>query len=423
VQREPAASHTLAHMNRARAFALFRFRHAWRRFWLAQALSLGGDWFSLVAVSVLSLTANGGGTVALAITLAAHLAPQALLSPFAGHLADRFDRRRLLIAGSVIEGLLTLLMLEAARRGNVPALQLFVLLRAAMATLREPAAGSALPRLVEREELGVANAMMSATWSVCFAMGMALGGLVTEISPVFALAVDAATFFGSALLLAGLPALPPEPRAPGARRSSWAEAGVTLRLALGKDLRAFLLAKTPVALAAGGGWIALNLVARARPELGGESATLGVLQAVRGVGTGVGPILALWAISRGVRRDVMDHLAAGASFLGIVALVLAPNAGFALPCTLLWGAGAGANWVLTTTVIQERAPPEFLGRLIGAEALFYTLAMTGTALLSAVVLDAGVALGPATALGVGLGAVSWIALRWRPTPEARPVAV
>jgi hypothetical protein len=250
---------------------------------------------------------------------------------------------------------------------------------------------------------------------------MALGGLVTEVSPVLALAVDAASFFGAASLMGGLPAIPPEAAAKNSDRSSFGEARVTLRLALGRDLRQFVLAKTPVALAAGAGWIALNLVAQARPELGGPSATLGVLQGVRGIGTGVGPILAVYALGRGVRRDLLDHLGAAASFAGIFGLAFSPNAGFALLSVFFWGSGAGINWVLTTTVIQERSPPAYLGRLIGADALFYTIGMSGTALLSGELVESGVNLVHATVLGAAIGTVSWIALRWRPTPETRPV--
>ena len=95
--------------------ALLRGRPHYRTIWAAELVSITGDWFSLVAVSILAASASPDkGGLALATVLAAHLLPQALLAPVAGWLADRFDRRALLVGGNFVEGLLTLGMLAEA---------------------------------------------------------------------------------------------------------------------------------------------------------------------------------------------------------------------------------------------------------------------------------------------------------------------
>src|SRR5688572_7116099 len=98
--------------------ALLGARPAFRRFWTSYLVSLLGDWMSFVAVSVLSL-ASGSGPVSLALLLAAHALPAAVLAPVAGALADRLDRRRLILGANVAQGLLTLAMALAAASGSV----------------------------------------------------------------------------------------------------------------------------------------------------------------------------------------------------------------------------------------------------------------------------------------------------------------
>ncbi len=396
-------------------FTLLRRRPDWRRLWASEALSLVGDWFSLVAVSVVSLRAGGGGVVALAISLAAHLLPQALFAPVAGLLADRLDRKRILIAASLVEGALTLGMVASVSRQSIVLLQILVFLRAAVSSLRPPASGAALPRLVQPEELAPANALTSATWSVAFAAGMALGGLATELSPLIALIIDAGTFFVSAAMLTRLPRLPAREKdearpVAGVLGTALTELRGALSLGVSPELRAHVFGKTPVALAAGAGWIALNLVAQKNAWFGGGAATLGVLQGLRGIGTGIGPIVALTLVGRGVRRAWVEHGAVASVLLGIALLTGAVSPLFSSLGVLLWGSGAGANWVLTTTRIQERAPGAFLGRLLALDALSFTVAMASSALLSSFLIQSEVALPTTALLFALLGAVAWLGL-------------
>jgi len=393
-------------------------RPAFLRMWSAELVSLIGDWFSLVAVSILSLDSPDGGVFALATSLAAHLLPQAFAAPLGGWVADRFDKRRVLLAGAYIEGALTLLMLGAAHLGTIGVLQLALCLRSMASAVREPAAGAALPTIVERDELRDANTLTGFTWSVALAIGMSIGGFVTASGPQFALAVDACTFLLSAAILFGLPKLPPseEPRAEGgiapvrdivlAARAGWSP-----------RMRRSIFTFAPVALVSGSGWLHLNLVGHVHALAAGAAATIGILQAIRGVGTALGPIA-----SRRVSGSSLDRFAdvgALVVVIGAVGLAFAPTFWFASIAAVLWGAGGGAVWVILTTEIQTSKDEAMRGRYIALAGLAFTASMTLGAWTAAALLQVGLSEGIGAVIIGAAACVSWLALR-RPSLETAP---
>ncbi|MCK6592631.1 MAG: MFS transporter, partial [Polyangiaceae bacterium] len=210
--------------------ALLRDRPLFRRLWMSEVISLLGDWMSFVAISLLALQ-KGGGVVGLALVLVGHSLPHALLAPVAGVLADRLDRKRLMIAAYIAEAGLTIAMAIAASRGNVPAVQVLVFARASVAAFLPPVQSAALRRVVREDELLTANSLTSLTWSVMFALGMAAGGLIAALGPTIALAIDASTFVIAAFLLRVLPSMRAEGRA--------LEGGLGTALgSVGRDMRA-----------------------------------------------------------------------------------------------------------------------------------------------------------------------------------------
>jgi MFS family permease len=403
---------------------LLRNRPAYRALFASEVISATGDWFSLVAVSILTAEAAGDATgVALASVLAAHLLPQALFAPVSGWFADRFDRRSLLMFGAVVEGLLTLAMVACARERSVGALQAILFARASVASLREPAAGAALPSLVDRSELATANALGATAWSTTFVVGMALGGIATELGPTIALTIDAATFFVAALLLRPLPSLsPPLDRVRvvglvGAFASAGRDVLAAARVAAGPELRASVFGKTPSSIAAGAAWVALNLQAQRLAVLATAATTLGILQAVRGVGTGVGPLLAR---RRWLSSDAMAHVAALSSLAGCLGIALAPRFSTALVAVFLWGLGGGGLWVITQTEIQERSDDAMRGRLLSLDALGFTVGMGGTALVFGALVDRGVPSAYSATGLVAFSALGWFWLRTQPSESDVP---
>jgi hypothetical protein len=322
--------------------------------------------------------------------------------------------------------------MAAAAAGELVALvQGLVFARASVAALREPAAGAALPRLVQKDELVTANTLGGTTWSLTFAIGMALGGAVTELGPTVALVADAMTFGVAALLLRGLPALVPEreardPRVPlralGLLRTLGTDLADAARRAWTTDLRRAVFAKAPIGLAYGGGIIALNVVAHERPLVGGAAFTLGILQATRGVGTGVGPMLVRRALERGASKDLMSHVAVIAALGGASTLALVTSPVLIVVSALLWGMGSGANWVLSTSDIQAHAGDAYLGRMLALDGLLVAGAICGTSIGSALAVEAGAPLGIVVACLALSASLCWIALRLGTPRRARLTA-
>lgn len=384
-----------------------------RRLWLAQAISLFGDWFTYVAVGTLSLSESSGLT-GIAVVLVAYTLPRAVLAPLAGVVADRLDRRAILVGASLLRALVVLGMLVAADAPLALAALLFV--RTALSAFTDPAAGAALPQLVPVARLGAANALLAATWSAIFALGVAVGGIVTAaVGPRGALAIDAATFVLAAALFATLPRLRPGERsgetAPEADRERESAPRFSAAWRLAWRERALLhaaLAKLPVAFANGGAWVLLHALA-GHLRAGDLALALGTLHAARAAGTGVGPIL--WARIARLRGTALGiEVATALTLVAVVGFTGVTAPAPLLLASVLWGLGVGATWVTSTTRIQTLAPNPFLGRLAAVDLMGHTVGQCLGGLVAALLADAWLAPNHAGWLVVAAAAALWCAL-------------
>jgi len=396
-----------------RWLALFRRNPAFFRMWLAECASLAGDWFSLVAVSVLAAEQGGGeGALAVAVTLAVYELPMAAMRPVAGVLADRFDRRNLLVFVHVFQAVLTALMAERALARDVTTLQALVFVRSIVAGLDWPARNGAIRRLVVEEDRMAANALGGASWSAMYAIGMALGGLVTTLGVPLALALDAVTFAVAALLLTTLPAIPTRGAEGGVldalakARADFVEGLVIARSSV-ERFRA-VASKTPLGLLGGAGVVLLNLLAQRSAFAGSAALTLGVLQATRGLGTGLGPLLVERAIARGFRLAHARRMAGLFGVVGVAAVGASSGGWWCLVPAWLWGMGVGSNWMISSAELQRHSDDEAIGRLSGLDLLSVEASFAFSALAGGVAIEVTGRLGSAAAVGIALGSLGWL---------------
>jgi len=406
---------------------LLRTRPHFRRLWAAGAISLVGDWLSFVAISLLTMR-NEKSAIALGVMFMVTLLPRAMMSPFAGVLADRIDRRRILVGASLLQAALTAAMVAAAASASIRVLFALMLVRAAASSLVTPAEAASIPRVVEESEIGPANALLSSMWSVTYILGMALGGILAQLGPTLAIALDGATFIAAALLAAGLPPLVPtgaerDPPRDGRGGRAFARVGAELRDAwrtatARPELLRALFAKSLLALATTTGWVVLNVVAGSE-VLGPAALSLGALQAVRGAGTGFGPVL-FERLARGgapYARLLDASFVVGLGAVIAFTLVRSPLAIGVL--AFLWGTGSGANWVVSSTVIQKTAPDAVLGRVTALDDLALTLVQSASAVGGAAMVDR-VGNTPAVGVVAFLSATAWIGLTVVATLRVRP---
>ncbi|MFL5767792.1 MAG: MFS transporter [Actinomycetota bacterium] len=170
-----------------------------RRLAFATGVSGTGDWAASVALSLL-VFAETHSTIWLSASFFFIQAPKGFLSPVAGMVADRFDRRRVIVVCALLSGAAYVAMV--ATREPVWLIALGSL--AALVDLPAgPAAIAAVPNLVGEDELSWANGTVSAAFRLGTLIGPALGGALYAFAgagSVFAL--NAVSFLASAVVVA-----------------------------------------------------------------------------------------------------------------------------------------------------------------------------------------------------------------------------
>jgi MFS family permease len=371
-----------------------------------------GDGIALVALVLLVQGSTGSGT-AVGVLLLASSVPR-FLGPLAGAVADRVDQRRLMIGCDL--GNAAIFVAVATWNPRFGLLLPLVGASAVLDTLFAPAGRSAVPALVEREDLVQANAWMGTSLNLQVALGTLVGGaLVAVAGPRGALGVNALSFLLSAAMLVGLPPL----RAPESsiRRGFLAIGWEGFAFAWRTRIVRLLVTTLFLGLA----FAAVDnvaLVFLVRETLGGGPLAFGSVLAAFGVGMIAVSVGLSW---RRLPVAVSTLLIIGwvSSGLGTAVTGLAPLMAVAAMGQAVAGFGNGLQNIAADTLIQRAVPPELLGRVFG---MVSTAAVGGTTLAYA----AGGPLLDATSPrvvfligGIGTLVVSawlWIALR-RGLPE------
>jgi MFS family permease len=322
----------------------------------SRAVSFVGDGITTTVLTLLVAQRDGPGGVA--VLLLAGTLPR-FLGPLAGVLADRVETRRLMatceLASALVVAVVAVLLPPQA------VLAPLVALAAAIATVRGPAGQSLVPALVAEEDRAPANALFGMAGTLQLALGPGLGGLLAAGPGGLhaALAVDAATFAVSALLLLRLPRLVPARIAPG---GLWSDASAGLRYVAAHRSVVLLVISMFVLVA----FAAMDNVALVflTDDLGAGTAGYGFAAGAFGVGMlAAAAACARWA--RGRSAGALIVLAVVVTGIGTALTGFAPLLAVVLAGQLVAGMGnAGENTGLAT-VVQSLVPREYLGRVFG----------------------------------------------------------
>ncbi|HYE78623.1 MAG TPA: MFS transporter [bacterium] len=199
--------------------SLLRTYPRFRNLWIANIISLLGDWLDAMALAevAIGLTSRPGSplTAAQALTamMLARLLPISLLSPIAGNAADRFPRIKVMQVCNLISAACVLLFLPFLTTEGLPVVLLLLFVKLGALTFFAPAYQAAVPVIVPHEHLQQANALGITTFSAMTALGGSLGGLaVHHLGVQPALVFDAVTFLVANVFLVRV-TLPPSPLA------------------------------------------------------------------------------------------------------------------------------------------------------------------------------------------------------------------
>ncbi len=358
-------------------------RRDFARLWLGGLISVLGDYVLLIALPF-DVNQRTGSALATSLTFLTGMLPSVLFGSLAGALADRWNRRHLLVSANLAEATVVLALLVYASDPSATGLWLVYAVQflvSALGQLSEPAEGGLLPQLVEPGRLASANALGTLSGNIGRLIGPVLGGvLVSRFGLGSVVVADAPSFLTAAALIAQI-SVPLEPVTGGEQRAAagwsafwraWREGFSLIR---GDSFILGLLAVG--ALQTLGTTVRVPLVIPwAREVLQGGAVLFGAITSAQGIGGLIGGML-MTQWGEAVRPAILlapSELVEGGLILAIVSTRSIP---LTLGLVGIVGVAFAAFRTSEPTLMQHAVPDRYRGRAFGAFAT--TTALIGIA--------------------------------------------
>ena len=339
----------------------------YRRYFTGQAISLIGTWMQSVAQGWLVYTLTDSAT-ALGLVIALQTLPVLLLGPYAGVVADRVDKRKLMMALQAIMGLLALVLGLLTVSGNVTLWEVYLLavLLGLNNTFENPARQAFVLEMVGPADLRNAVSLNSVLVNVARAVGPAIAGLLITLGGLgICFIINAVSFAAvvASLYFMDLAAL--QPSRPAVRAKGQLRQGLRY---IRREPDLFV----PLVMMALVGCLAyefqVTLPVLARTTFNGGAQEYGFLTAAMGVGAVIG---GLWTAARG--RTGLKPLITTSVIFGvlILAAALAPTFGVELVAIAFVGAASVSFLAKGNSTLQLAAAPEMRGRVMALWAVAF----------------------------------------------------
>ncbi len=390
-------------------FASFAVRN-FRLFFAGQGISQIGNWMTLVAQTLLVLRLTDSG-VAVGLLTACQFGPVLVLGAWAGLVADRSDKRRLLMVVQAVAMSQSFALAALAFTDEPPLGALFALATVSGLCLAfdNPTRRAFVVEMVPDDFVPNAVSLNSAMMTSSRVIGPALAGLlITTVGYGWAFLLDGVSYLA---VLVGLALIrPDELRSSPPTQRGRGQVREGLRYTLGQPTLAI-----PLGMMALVGTLAFNfsvvfplLVTR---TFGASEATFTVLFSVISIGSLVGAL----RTARRRRVEVDDVVLASLGFgVAMLALAVTPGLALAFPVGLAVGVTSIAFLTSSTAIVQVAAAPEMRGRVLALQAIVF---LGSTPIGGPIVGAVAEAWGPRAA--VALGGVSAVVaavgghLAWR----------
>ena len=356
-----------------------------RWLWLSQIVSNFGDWFGLLALYAL-IQRYSDSEFLLGLIIVVKMLSLALFSPIAGYLTDRYNRRQIMIfcdlsRGVIVLGLLLIRSVELLWLAYfLTAIQMMI------SALFEPAKTSSIPNITTSDELVQANILSAASWSIIFTTGMAIGGFATGLfgtDVVFILNSISYLISGWFIWMA---IVRQETTGKNNFESPWSGMKEGFRFLFSqKHVLRPAIAKGTYTI--GSGALVYMLILVAEDVLLMGSIGLGLLYASRGIGTGIGPVIGRRLFRNEESWIMVMGLAMILAGFFYMLVGFTTHIMWMLLFVLIAHAASGANWVMSTVLLQRRVPDQFRGRVFSSEWLLFTLTQSISVMAAAWMLD------------------------------------
>ena len=373
---------------------LIKTNSQYRRLWSATVISMLGEWFNTIALFLLIFKYTESEFL-LGILFTVRMLCFALLQPISGLLADRYNRKQIMLWTNILQMFLALGFLAVDGPEDIPWMLglsgVMMLLHGAYVTAER----AALPNIVSKEHLATANALDAASWSTALCLGAMLGGVVVEYYGTdAAFIIDSLTFLLSAILL--VPLTMTQTFDKDLEGSLFTTAASNIRKGWKRITKETRLLRIVFAKAswniAGGGLAGVFLVVAGSDVDGfGIALGFGLFFFARGIGTGTGPILARkfltnqnkWPLLVGVLVMISGF------FYFFVGYTLGVNLWLTVALIMLAHSASGANWVLSTILTQMWVEDEIRGRVFSIDMLIMSLAFSASSASAGYLLENG----------------------------------
>ena len=345
-----------------------------RNLFLAQNVSVMGDYLTYVALVGFIKEATDS-TFLVSLIYAAYVLPSFFLSPIAGPIVDKFDRRRIIVFVSALQAICGIgFLLSNADRIWLALLTQIVISSLAVITL--PAFGSALPNITRNdEELRQANALFGSSWGASVFIGSAIGGLfAATFGRTATYVADIGTFVVCAALIALIKVPLQERKAHAVREPVRPIADMREAFHYAKEnnvIFALMASKTTQAVGAGAvGQLAVLAIDAFNTGDGGS----GLLLAARGFGAAIGPFLVMRFVRNNMPRLLLLCGVGGVMWsIFYLAASSSPSLWLAVVSIGVAHIGGGAIWTMASYGLQISTEDHIRGRVIAGDMGFAML--------------------------------------------------
>jgi MFS family permease len=344
-----------------------------RRLSLIQFISYFGTWFSQVAIFSM-IVSFGADEITIALTATMAMLPAVVLAPVIGLVVDRVDFKKLMGFLLLVEIVMTTGFIFVNSLEHVWVLMILIFIRSSAASMLFSAEMALFPKLVSGEMLKNTNEIHSVIWSLCYALGMAVGGLVTYyVGFDMAFTIDAVLYCIAIVLLMGLH-LSIEKNTYTESNFEMLKSGFNYLKSQKKILHLILL-HASLGLTSFDALITL-LSDFQYKEFIAVPLAIGWMNATRALGLMIGPFV----ISKIVSKHNLHYFFVLQGLSIMLWSFLEFNFYFALLGLFVTGLFITTLWSYTYLLIQEETDAKFMGRVISYNDMFFMLSNVSTAL-------------------------------------------
>jgi len=340
---------------------------------LIQFISYFGTWFSQVAIFSM-IVAYGADEITIALTAAMAMFPAVVLAPFIGIIIDRIEFKKLMLTLLFIEISMTLGFIFINSLEYIWILMILIFLRSSAASMLFSAEMALFPKLVQGRMLKNTNEIHSIIWSLCYALGMAAGGIATHFMGFdTAFVIDAVLYSIAVLLLLGLKLSLEKVHHTDSNWQMFKDG--FFYLVANKKILHLILLHAAIGLTSFDALITL-LADFQYKEFIAVPLAIGWMNATRALGLMIGPFF----ISKIISKENLHYVFILQGLAIMLWSLLEYNFYLALIALFITGFFITTLWSYTYLLIQEETDTQYMGRVISYNDMFFMLSNVATAM-------------------------------------------